>query len=154
MEIKIFTVSVHHGESMNEELNKFLRSHKVVDIEKRFVSQDHGAYWSFCVSYITGGKVSVSNTDRRMKKDYREILDAKTFSIFEKLRSYRREIAKNDAVPAFAVFTDAELVKMAKEKEITLAKIKTIKGIGEKKLEKYGHLLLKMYQDEANRQSD
>lgn len=157
MEIKIYTVSVFHGAEANEEMNLFLRTHKVIEIDKRFVSNENGAYWSFCLSYIRGGKVDVpyGSRDRKKRKDYRELLDAATFATFDRLRKYRKEIAKNDAVPAFAVFTDAELILMAKLPEITLSNVQSIKGIGVKKMEKYGELTIKMYQkDETNRKPD
>jgi superfamily II DNA helicase RecQ len=37
------------------------------------------------------------------------------------------------------VFTDEELSRMASVKELTPASLKSIKGIGEKRVEKYGH---------------
>ncbi len=152
MEFKIFAISAQYGEDANEELNKFMRSHKVIDIDKEFVGGDKG-YWSFCISYISGGK-SASNRERKEKKDYRKLLDEKTFGVFEQLRKYRKEIAKNDAVPAFAVFTDAELVDIAKLPELTRTNMQQIKGIGEKRLAKYGVSILKMYQDETSRKPD
>lgn len=65
----------------------------------------------------------------------------------------RKQIAKDEAIPAYAVFTDAELAELAKmEGVLSLAKMKTVKGIGEKKIEKYGqHFLPKPVTNEASK---
>ncbi|MCK5822917.1 MAG: HRDC domain-containing protein [Bacteroidales bacterium] len=154
MQIKLFTIPALDSELANEEMNKFLRSHKVIGVQQEFVPAENGAYWCFSIKYIQGENINIFS-GKKEKIDYREILDQNTFKIFSKLREYRKEIAKNDAVPAYAVFTDAELSAIAKLPEITSEKIKTIKGIGIKKLEKYGKLILEMYQkNETSRKSD
>jgi hypothetical protein len=38
MQIKIFTIPVFDGEKLNEEMNKFLRAHTIVDIEKQLIA--------------------------------------------------------------------------------------------------------------------
>ena len=60
------------------------------------------------------------------------------------MREIRKRLATEDALPAYAIFTDEELSNIAKIEDLSLAKIKTIKGIGDKKVEKYGqHFLIK-----------
>lgn len=44
MQLKVFAVPAQGGEEAVEEMNKFLRSHRVLSIEKRMVEQG-GAYW-------------------------------------------------------------------------------------------------------------
>ena len=73
----------------------------------------------------------------KTKVDYREVLDEATFKIFSKLREIRKKIATDEGLPAYAIFTDEELSNIAKLEEIAASKIQTIKGIGEKKVEKY-----------------
>lgn len=71
------------------------------------------------------------------KVDYKSILDEATFKVFARLREIRKQIANEDALPAFAVFTDEELSEIAKLPEITAKMMQSIKGIGEKKTERY-----------------
>jgi hypothetical protein len=54
MQLKVFAVTAQGGEEAVEEMNKFLRSHRVLSIERRLVEQG-GAYWSFCVEYLERG---------------------------------------------------------------------------------------------------
>ena len=58
-------------------------------------------------------------------------------------------------LPAYAVFTDAELSGIAKLPVIDKLSIQSVKGIGEKKIEKYGNIIAEMFnEDEKNRKSD
>jgi len=153
MQIKLFTIPAFHSETATGEMNKFLRSHRVLEVQQEFVATQNGAYWCYSIKYIKGENNIYNN--RKEKKDYRQILDKKNFEIFEKLREHRKEIAKNDVVPAYAVFTDAELAEMAKLSDITKQSIKNIKGIGEKRVEKYGKLIVEMLKkNETSGQAD
>jgi len=150
MQIKLFTIPAFDNDAPTQEMNKFLRSHRVLEVGQEFVSANNGAYWCFSIKYIWGETKNYSS-GKKEKTDYRKVLDKATFAVFEKLREHRKEIAKNDAVPAYAVFTDAELAEIAKSPEITGKTIITINGIGEKKTEKYGKLIAQMYnKDETN----
>jgi ATP-dependent DNA helicase RecQ len=64
--------------------------------------------------------------------------------LFSKLRIYRKQLAENDTVPAYAVFTDAELAEIAKLESITHKNLLTINGIDEKRVEKYGKQICEM----------
>lgn len=144
MQIKIFTIPAFDNNNVNEELNKFLRSHRVLEVQQEFVATKNGAYWCYSVKYLQNN-MNTSYSNKREKVDYRKVLDDKTFAVFEQLRTFRKEIAKKDAVPAYAVFIDAELSEIAKLQKISPESIKTIKGIGEKRVEKYGVLIAEMY---------
>ncbi|HVE13408.1 MAG TPA: DNA helicase RecQ [Elusimicrobiota bacterium] len=59
-------------------------------------------------------------------------------ALFERLRALRRELAEKLGVPPYVVFHDSALVEMAAHKPKTLDDLRAVKGVGEKKLEKYG----------------
>jgi len=146
MQIKIFTIPILGGETENEALNVFLNSHKVVELEKQLIPGNTMSYWSFCVKYLVG------DTPGRILKypekvDYRKELPEVEFKPFAKFREIRKQIAQQEAIPAFAIFTDAELAEMAKLEILSIENIQSIKGIGEKKLEKYGLKFIEMNQD-------
>lgn len=155
MQIKIFTIPVISGEQINEELNKFLRSQKIVDIEKQLVVQKECAFWSFCVTYLPVVRpLGEDTTERREKIDYKRVLDEQTFAIFTRLRVIRKQLADRDAVPAYAVFTDAELAEIAKMNMPTPSQLRSVPGIGERKVEKYGVDLCAMLANETSGLSD
>lgn len=93
------------------------------------------------------------------KKVMRKIIIVKEQSIsedktlFEQLKTLRKELAYSENVPPYIIFSDAVLTEMCKyyptNKEVML----TLKGIGEKKYEKYGdkfETLIKAYVKENN----
>ena len=145
MQIKLFTIPVTREGNSTEELNKFLRGHNVLEVVQHLVNATNGAYWCFCVKYIHTGLVSTGHADKKQKVDYKSVLDVGTFEVFEKLRKVRKALAGEDAVPAYAVFTDAELSEIAKCKELTAKTVLSIKGIGKQKLEKYGRSLVERH---------
>ncbi len=132
-----------------EELNKFLRGNKVVDISKSLVQQGNLAYWSFCVTYLVGVPPKIQQlNDRKEKVDYKQVLDEAEFARFALLRTIRKQLADADAVPAFAVFTDSELAEMAKMNELTTKNLLSISGVGNKRVEKYGEQLCRIFTEQ------
>jgi superfamily II DNA helicase RecQ len=87
------------------------------------------------------------------KIDYIKVLEPEIFARFSKLREIRKKIASDDGVSAYVVFTDAELAEMAKLPELTISKIKSIRGVGDKKAEKYGAAIIKTFNAETNETS-
>ena len=144
MQVKIFTISCFNSNESNEELNRFLRANKVVNIEKQFYILNKDAYWSFCVSYLPS-QSSSSQEKKDNKVDYKSILDERSFANFTQLRSLRKMLSEQDDVPAYAVFTDVELSLISQLEEINESNIMKIQGIGEKRMERYGKKICEMY---------
>jgi len=136
MQIKLFTIPVSESGKTLQEMNAFLRGNKILEIQNQLVSNEQGAYWCFCVKYIESPLFS-STTATKEKVDYKTVLDEPTFVKFSILREVRKKVALDEGIPAFAIFTDEELAGLAKLPEINPKTMGTIKGIGEKKIEKY-----------------
>ncbi|GAB4494256.1 MAG: HRDC domain-containing protein [Saprospiraceae bacterium] len=135
MQIKLYTIPILGGERLNEEMNVFLRTKKILQVDSRLVSEPQGACWCFCIKYVD----DLAATEReRPKVDYREVLDEATFRRFAQLREVRKRLAQEEGIPAYAIFTDEELAALAKIEELTPAAMRSVKGVGEKKVEKYG----------------
>jgi len=62
--------------------------------------------------------------------------------LFERLRAWRAEVAREQGVPAYIVFGDATLRGIAVTEPATLEQLATVSGVGEKKLEAYGEAVL------------
>jgi ATP-dependent DNA helicase RecQ len=62
--------------------------------------------------------------------------------LFEELRQLRRELAQERGLPAYIVFGDASLRDMARLRPSTPSAFLRVFGVGEKKLEQYGKLML------------
>lgn len=150
MQLKIFTISLAPDEQQTEEINHFLRSHKIIDVRKEIAVQNGNSVWTFCVSYLLDSKPSQSLQNKNVKIDYKDVLDEVAFNTFSRLRKVRKAIADEEAVPAYAIFTDAELAELAKQKKLSLTVIQAVPGIGKKKVKKYGSRMI----DEMNKKTD
>ncbi|HEY9290330.1 MAG TPA: DNA helicase RecQ [Microlunatus sp.] len=69
-------------------------------------------------------------------------LSAEAAPVFERLRRWRAETAKEQGVPAYVIFHDATLRQIATEQPADLAGLGRIGGVGEAKLARYGEQLL------------
>ena len=148
MQLKVFSVAAIGGDAQIEEVNAFLRSHKIVSVDRQLVQQEGSTWWTFCVTWLPGvsPQPQPANQQRKtVKVDYRETLDPEIFAVFTRLRVIRRALAEADAVPAYAVFTDAELAQIASLPQIDEKGILSIEGIGAKRVEKYGRVLCQKY---------
>jgi len=82
---------------------------------------------------------------RQSAKDYAEAeLGAEEQALFDKLRWWRVETARTHNVPAYVIFPDATLREIARNAPQTLAALRAISGVGDKKLDSYGTEILQL----------
>ncbi len=63
-------------------------------------------------------------------------------ALFEELRALRKQLADEQNVPAYVVFSDATLAEMAARRPATQAELLDVNGVGQAKLERYGQAFL------------
>jgi superfamily II DNA helicase RecQ len=129
-------IQAKNPEEGTEELNRFLRGHRVVTIEKKLLNDDGMAFWTACVEYLDGPARTAPGR-HEPKIDYKDILDDIEFPVFARLRVLRKQIATREAIPAYAVFTNEQLAQIVKSKACSRADFARIEGIGDSKIEKY-----------------
>ncbi|MBI4946553.1 MAG: HRDC domain-containing protein [Bacteroidetes bacterium] len=155
MQIRLFTIPISETGASLEEMNRFLRGNKILEVQNQFVNNENGSCWCFCVKYIEN---IYTPAQTKEKTDYKQILDAAAFKRFSKLREIRKQIASEEAIPAYAIFTDEELAGLAKLAELLPSQMLTVKGIGDKKVEKYAQKIIELMEqynkDEKNRIPD
>ncbi len=146
MQIKIFDIISGASSDDLEVINKFIRGNKVLDIDKQFyTSSDNVGHWSIFITYIQSSPSQ--QLEQREKVDYKNVLSAEDFEKFTRLRALRKQLANDDAVPAYAVFTDYELAQLAQMPSLEVALIHKVSGIGAKRIEKYGKLICERYKE-------
>ena len=62
--------------------------------------------------------------------------------MYQRLRAWRQEVAREQEIPAFVVAHDTTLKAIAADIPTTTAQLLAIKGIGPKKLKLYGRPIL------------
>jgi ATP-dependent DNA helicase RecQ len=115
-----------------------------------YARPDHDAYGGLRLTEaarpVLKGEESVEMR-RHVVSSKRKKLKGKVESanpIFERLKVWRLEQAREQSVPPYVVFHDATLAAIAAAKPATLDELSTIAGIGAKKLERYGPALLRL----------
>jgi DNA helicase-2/ATP-dependent DNA helicase PcrA len=76
--------------------------------------------------------------------------DSEADEVLESLKTWRRERAKGDGVPAFVVFHDSTLEEIARSKPGSVEELAGISGIGPTKLERYGEELIGVLSEAAS----
>jgi len=61
---------------------------------------------------------------------------------YQALKRWRLRRAKNDEIPAYLVFHNSTLAKIAARRPATIAELGTVAGVGPAKLERYGEEVL------------
>jgi superfamily II DNA helicase RecQ len=137
----------HPGE---EELNRFLASHRIVSIEKHCAVLGQAAYWSFAIAYLSEMEnVSGSETRKRGSVDYKDVLNADDFAVFAQLRDLRNAMAKRDGKPPYAIFNNEQLAKMVTDRVKDKTGLAGIEGIGQARLEQYADKFLEILRNTA-----
>ena len=76
------------------------------------------------------------------RRDRRTGADLPHDPLFEALRAWRRERAKEQGIPPYVIFHDSTLRAVAAERPSSLHALSQIEGIGDTKLERHGESLL------------
>jgi hypothetical protein len=99
MAFQIVTVPIQDDGRALEQLNAFLRSHKILSVDRRWVEQGASSFWSFCIDYLEvapaedGGYRGGRSPGGKGKIDYRETLSPEDFAVFARRRDVRKERA-------------------------------------------------------------
>jgi superfamily II DNA helicase RecQ len=147
MQIRVFTLPLHASDELQEDLNRFLRGHRVVSVDKRFWDVPGQASWTFCVEYLDGTREEGSKYTGKV--DYKEVLNPSDFAVYSKLRDLRKRISDDEKVPPFVLFTNEQLAQMVQRRVTNLQAMDEIEGIGPSRLSKYGDPFVKLLQGES-----
>jgi ATP-dependent DNA helicase RecQ len=67
--------------------------------------------------------------------------------LFDRLRAWRREVAEARRVPPFVITSDSVLVELSRVRPTSLALLRQVRGIGDKKLADFGEAMVKLIAD-------
>lgn len=129
MKIDFFHIPTHGGEDEVASLNKLLNSVRVLTVDREFVADGANSFWSICVQHQAASQRAAA-PGKKPQVDYREVLSAEEFSVFVRLRELRREIASEEAVPVYSVFTNEQLAQMVQRRVKGSAGLEQIDGVG------------------------
>jgi superfamily II DNA helicase RecQ len=144
-EFASFFASPFGEKSVTDELNVFLRSHRIINVEKKLIDSERGTGWVFLVEY--GSEVKPAQSGGNPRIDYRELLKPEEYTMFDKLRTLRKEIAEKAGVPVYTVFTNDQLAAMVKKPPLTTKDILAISGVGDARVKQYGETFVSFFKN-------
>jgi len=122
------------------------------------LTDDHSAYGTLTLTEASGDvlrgnrnvllrrelktKRVVGTARERRGAATNQDLPPESLDLFERLRAWRAETAREHGVPAYVIFHDATLRQIAEARPRTLDQLRAISGVGAKKLEAYGATIL------------
>ncbi|WP_368650599.1 DNA helicase RecQ [Bacillus inaquosorum] len=114
-------------------------------ISDAFIRMSDGTFPTLFVSSkgrnVLKGELSVTR-----KEALKAVAITENDELFERLRMVRKEIAAEQGVPPFVVFSDQTLKEMSGKQPVNDEELLSIKGVGEQKRAKYGRLFLQEIQ--------
>lgn len=150
MPYKSFILPVQINEWAERELNTFVANHRVLSVDRRWVDEGRNSYWAILVDYLDSPEPGREKAEGRKAKpriDYREILSPEDFEVFARLRTLRKEIADEEGVQLYAIFTNEQLAQAVQRRVATKEQLQNIPGIGEMRVQKYGDRILHVLKD-------
>ncbi len=123
-------------------MNTFLRSVQVLTVHRDFVEEGSCSFTLFTVEYLFRTSQPGKPAIKKGKIDYREVLCSEDFTLFSKLRNWRKETATKEAVAVYTIFTNEQLAQMSSKRPKNKAELQKIQGVGEAKVSKYGQATL------------
>lgn len=126
-------IPVVSSSEAEEELNKFLRSHRVLETEQQFVSEK--GYWAISVMYADQDPFAEAPPGHRKEKtDFTVSMSEEEKGRYEMFKAIRRRLATERRVPAYLIFTNEELAILSRIPKLDDHTAKNIKGIAPSRL--------------------
>ncbi|MEX1368357.1 MAG: HRDC domain-containing protein [Nannocystaceae bacterium] len=145
MRFRFFRIPVNDSGEAEADLDRFLASHRVVEVERHLVDDGTRSMWALCVSYTqaqtsTARTIAAATATTRTGKssvDYRQVLTEEEFAVFSRLRAMRKDTALKEGIPPYQVFNNEHLAAMVRGRMKTTAELAAISGVGQARLSKY-----------------
>ncbi|MGH7494794.1 MAG: HRDC domain-containing protein [bacterium] len=148
MKIKIVTIPIHAGSEQENELNRFLSSHRILSVDKRFVEAGADSAWSICLCWT---ELREQAPIQKGKIDYKQVLNENEFALYASVRELRKRLAEQEGVPAYALFTNEQLAEMVQQHVAGITDLAKIKGVGTARAQKYGEEFVRCLKNEAQK---
>ena len=108
---------------------------------------DRGATRSAGRGLVDRTRVTAAQAARVLSEGSASIADDDThLPLFQALRAWRLQVAREHGVPAYTVFHDATLEEIARRRPDSTEELRTVSGVGAIKLERYGAAVLEVVQ--------
>jgi len=149
---KTFRIRLSEDHRMEDEslLNDFLESVVPQQIDSQMIHHPTDPFWSVLVIYTPREEVALADGERILFDTY-EPLSAEEEILFMRLKSWRNDLAKSEAMPGYMILHDAHLMTLVKIRPQTADDIQKLKGISLRKVDKYVDAILDFFRKEEKK---
>jgi superfamily II DNA helicase RecQ len=137
MPFKIIAIPYSEEEEtfLEEELNNFCLNKKIRSYKTEFfVNNGHRPCWTVFIEY--------DNVLKQIKPE--QALSESEKLLFKRLSEWRKERAAKDKIPGYIIATNAQLTELVKKTPKTIDALKSLRGFGSKKIERYGKEIIEL----------
>lgn len=161
MRVKLFTFrySATLGGFDDEPLQSFLRDKEVLSFREHFFAVNDVPHLVCVLSWqdrvVSAGDLELARDAMRSasergpsagrrgaRADPAGVLSESDRVLYNTLREWRSSQAREDGVPPYVIFNNRELVELVVRKPDSPTALSNVNGIGKKKVERYGSLVL------------
>ncbi len=146
MSLRFFCIPVFSPEPQAKVLNDFLLKHPHAMLDRQLIVDGQNSAWAVCCTIPDGGTSQCADSCHAASKapkkriDYREVLEPNHFIRYAKLRELRNGLAKEQGIPVYSIFTNAQLAEMAQLERLDRQSMAAIEGVGEKRVARYADI--------------
>lgn len=135
MQLKFYTVPATGSYLIEDEINKFLRSHRILKVDRTFCPES-GGYWTLCVEYMDIESLAEVPAFKKGQTDATEGLSDEERKRYDRYKEIRLVVSRENGIKAYNVFSNHELALLSKLPVID-ASITEIKGVTPSRLKEF-----------------
>lgn len=136
MKVKVLKIRISDQfQNMDEAvLNDYLERYEIIDLHTQMIQGDIN-YWSVFINFEDKErKVNLTKANVVSVEE----LTTEELIVYEKLKNWRAEKARETQQPPYIIFHNAHLVSIAKSKPANFEALEKVKGLGKQRIEKFG----------------
>jgi superfamily II DNA helicase RecQ len=148
MRVKHFQIrlTTEYLQSDEDSLNEFLKTVVVKKTTPQLVIVGQTTYWSVLVFYDDISSLENHNNEKTVVDT--STLTEEERTKYEALRAWRNDLARRQEFSSYIIASNAELAAIAKLNPTTVEELHKVKGMGEKKISKYGEEIIGLLHSE------
>ncbi len=141
MKMKFITAHFDGLEFNSRELDDFLEKKYVESMQHHFFQCLEKPYLLFIIRYQDQKPYPLpvlNSKDEHESQNWRELLADDALVLFESLRDWRNQRAKEDGVPPYVIAKNRILALISRKKPMGIPALREIEGVGQGTVDKYG----------------
>ena len=151
MQVEVLTLRYDPTRGVMDEttLRTFVRDKVVLSVKDHFFTVGNAPHLALVIEYRLPAATLTEPAARRGRREgsartdeLRTRLGTAEREVFDLLRTWRARRAHEEAVPAYAVLSNAQLVAIASGRPDSRSALMRVEGLGRRKAERYGDEIL------------